>query len=209
MATLPVKPTRMELQNLKKRLTVASRGHKLMKDKRDELVRRFIGYARRNMELRTLVEEKLGDAFKSFVLASSVMQPAEIEEALAYPARSVNIEAYIKNELSVPVPKLNVVVDGDTGRLPYSCASTTGDLDTAVSEFYEILPMLVELAEVEKACMMLSDEIEKTRRRVNALEYVMIPRFEETIRMIKMKLDENERGNTTRLMKTKEMLAEK
>ena len=209
MATLPVKPTRMELQNLKKRLTVASRGHKLMKDKRDELVRRFIGYARRNMELRTKVEEKLGNAFKSFVLASSAMQSVEIEEALAYPARSVNIEAYIKNELSVPVPKLNVVVDGDTGRLPYSCASTTGDLDIAVSEFYEILPMLVELAEVEKACMMLSDEIEKTRRRVNALEYVMIPRFEETIRVIKMKLDENERGNTTRLMKTKEMLGGK
>lgn len=209
MATLPVKPTRMELQNLKKRLAVASRGHKLMKDKRDELVRRFIGYARRNMELRNKVEEKLGTAFKSFVLASSSMQSVEIEEALAYPARSVNIEAYIKNELSVPVPKLNVVVDGDTGRLPYSYASTSGDLDTAVSQFYEILPMLVELAEAEKACMMLSDEIEKTRRRVNALEYVMIPRFEETIRMIKMKLDENERGNTTRLMKTKEMLGGK
>ena len=204
-----VNPTRMMLTSLKKRLRTATRGHKLMKDKRDELVRRFISYARRNMELRTQVEEKMGVAMRSFVLASSVMRPEELEEALAYPARSANIESYIQNELSVPVPKLKIVVDGDTGRLPYSYASTSSDLDTAVSRFYEILPLLVELAEVEKTCSMLADEIEKARRRVNALEYVMIPRFEETIRMIKMKLDENERGNITRLMKTKEMLGGK
>ena len=209
MAALSVKPTRMELQNLKKRLAVAVRGHKLMKDKRDELVRRFIVYARKNRELREQVEEKLGLAMGAFVQASALMSPNELEEALAYPSRSANIEAYIQNELSVPVPRLKVVIDGDTGRLPYGYANTVYDLDVAVLRFYEALPLLVELAEVEKACSMLSDEIEKTRRRVNALEYVMIPRFEETIRIIKMKLDENERGNITRLMKTKEMLSAK
>ncbi len=209
MAALPVKPTRMELQNLKKRLSVAVRGHKLMKDKRDELVRRFISYAKRNRELREQVEQKLSQAMNAFIRAGALMSPTELEEALSYPARSINIEASIQNELSVPVPKLKIVVDGDAESLPYGYSNTVYDLDKSVTAFYDILPMLVELAEVEKACSMLADEIEKTRRRVNALEYVMIPRFEETIRMIRMKLDENERGNITRLMKTKEMLSSK
>lgn len=209
MAALPVKPTRMELQNLKKRLSVAVRGHKLMKDKRDELVRRFIAYAKRNRELREQVEAKLSQAMNSFIQAGALMSPTELEEALSYPARSINIEASTQNELSVPVPKLKIVVDGDADRLPYGYSNTVYDLDKSVSAFYDILPILVELAEVEKACSMLADEIEKTRRRVNALEYVMIPRFEETIRMIRMKLEENERGNITRLMKTKDMLSSK
>ena len=178
MAALQVKPTRMELSNLKKKKKVAVRGHKLMKDKRDEMVRRFIIYVRRNKELREQVEEKLGQAMQSFVLG-------------------------------VQAPKLDLVASTDAIELPYGMANTSAELDGAVKQFSELLPLLIELAEVEKICNRLADEIEKTRRRVNALEYVMIPQFDEAIRAITMKLDENERGNLTRLMKTKEMLANK
>ena len=196
MAALQVKPTRMELSNLKKKKKVAVRGHKLMKDKRDEMVRRFIIYVRRNKELREQVEEKLGQAMQSFVLARAGMGNADIEEALCYPAR-------------VQAPKLDLVASTDAIELPYGMANTSAELDGAVKQFSELLPLLIELAEVEKICNRLADEIEKTRRRVNALEYVMIPQFDEAIRAITMKLDENERGNLTRLMKTKEMLANK
>ncbi|MDO4565409.1 MAG: V-type ATP synthase subunit D [Clostridia bacterium] len=204
---MQVKPTRMELSNLKKRRTVAIRGHKMMKDKRDELVRRFIVLARRNKELRVEVEKKLNTAMKSFVLARAVMSGTEIEEALLYPARAVQVEAKTQSILSIPVPKLTM--DTQEGFVyPYGFASTGADLDLAVQSLAEVLPLMLELAEIEKACSRLADEIEKTRRRVNALEYVMIPQFDETIRRIQMKLDENERGNLTRLMKTKDMLQE-
>ena len=207
MAAIQVKPTRMELSNLKKRLKVAVRGHKMMKDKRDELVRRFIGYARRNRELREEVELKLGKAMQGFVLARASMSNAEIEEALMYPARAASVETEKKNVLSIEVPSLAIEAqEGFT--YPYGFATTSADLDTAVQLLAEVLPLLIELAEVEKTCSRLADEIEKTRRRVNALEYVMIPQFEEAIRMIQMKLEENERGNLSRLMKTKEMLQE-
>ena len=193
---LQYKPTRMELSNLKKRRTVAVRGHKMMKDKRDELVRRFIVYARRNQQLRKETEEKLQKAMQSFVLARAMMSTGEIEEALLYPARAIDVERSTQNVLSIPVPKLSLETqDG----FVY--------LDTAVQSLAEILPLMLELAEVEKATSRLADEIEKTRRRVNALEYVMIPQFDAAIHDIQMKLEENERGNTSRLMKTKEMLA--
>ena len=207
MAGLEFKPTRMELQNLKKRRNVAIRGHKLMKDKRDELVRRFIIYVKRDKELRTLVEEKLGTAFASFVLAKATMSPENLEEALCFPSKTAVIKTGIKNELSVSVPKLDVVIEQSDAALPYSFSNTTAELDDAVTKFSELLPLLIELAEVEKTCNMLADEIEKSRRRVNALEYVMIPQLDDAIRVIRMKLDENERGNLTRLMKTKDMLA--
>jgi V/A-type H+-transporting ATPase subunit D len=205
MAGLTVKPTRMELSGLKKRLKVAVRGHKLMKDKRDELVRRFIVFIRRNKELREQVEEKLGAAMKAFVLARASMSDAEVEEALAYPARPVSVKIGTGSVLSIKVPKLELKISEDF-RYPYGFATTSAELDEAVQSFSQLLPLLVELAEVEKTCNRLADEIEKTRRRVNALEYVMIPQFEGAIRQITMKLDENERGNLTRLMKTKEML---
>ena len=208
MAAIQVKPTRMELSNLKKRRLVAIRGHKMMKDKRDELVRRFIGYARRNKDLRIQVEEKLSLAMKQFVMARASMSNAEIEEALMYPARAASVELGTENVLSIPVPKLSMEAqEGFT--YPYGYATTGAELDGAVQALAEVLPELLELAEVEKTCARLADEIEKTRRRVNALEYVMIPQFDQTIRQIQMKLEENDRGNTTRLMKTKEMLAGK
>lgn len=209
MAALQVKPTRMELSNLKKKKKVAVRGHKLMKDKRDEMVRRFIIYVRRNKELREQVEEKLGQAMQSFVLARAGMGNADIEEALCYPARPAKITVDTQQVLGVQAPKLDLVAGTDAIELPYGMANTGAELDGAVKRFSELLPLLIELAEVEKICNRLADEIEKTRRRVNALEYVMIPQFDEAIRAITMKLDENERGNLTRLMKTKEMLANK
>lgn len=205
MAAIQAKPTRMELSNLKKRRQVAVRGHKMMKDKRDELVRRFIVYARRNKELRDEVEEKLSVAMRSFVLARASMSGAEIEEALMYPARAASVDAQTTSVLSIPVPKLAMETQ-EGYSYPYGYATTGAELDAAVQQLAESLPLLLELAEVEKACSRLADEIEKTRRRVNALEYVMIPQFNETIRSIQMKLEENDRQNTTRLMKTKEML---
>lgn len=205
---LQYKPTRMELSNLKKRRTVAVRGHKMMKDKRDELVRRFIVYARRNQLLRRETEEKLQKAMQSFVLARAMMSNDEIEEALLYPARSIDVDQSVQNVLSIPVPKLALETQQEGFVYPYGFATTGADLDTAVQDLAEILPLMLELAEVEKATSRLADEIEKTRRRVNALEYVMIPQFDAAIHDIQMKLEENERGNTSRLMKTKEMLAQ-
>ncbi|MDO4568297.1 MAG: V-type ATP synthase subunit D [Clostridia bacterium] len=205
MATLNVKPTRMELSNLKKRRAVAIRGHKLMKDKRDEMVRRFISYVRRNKELREQAEQRLADAMRAFVYARASMTAEEVEEALTYPARPAEVSAKLAYVLSIAVPKLKLDTS-DAFSYPYGFATTSAELDGAVSALAELLPLLVELAEVEKTCNRLADEIEKTRRRVNALEYVMIPQFDEAIHRISMKLDENERGNLTRLMKTKEML---
>ena len=206
MAAIQAKPTRMELSNLKKRKQVAVRGHKMMKDKRDELVRRFIVYARRNKEQREEVERKLTLAMQSFVLARASMSNAEIEEALLYPARAASVETSEESVLSISVPKLSLETqEGLT--YPYGYATTSAELDGAVQQLAEVLPLMLELAETEKTCGRLADEIEKTRRRVNALEYVMIPQFTETIRSIQMKLDENDRQSTTRLMKTKEMLA--
>ncbi|NLB62446.1 MAG: V-type ATP synthase subunit D [Clostridiales bacterium] len=209
MAIMQVKPTRMELQNLKKRLKVATRGHKLMKDKRDELVRRFMKYIRKNKELRESVEAVMGTAMKRFVYARAKMSPYDIEEALSYPSANAKITTHIRSELSVSVPVFEATLSDAVGLIPYGFANTSFELDSAIIEFSQLLPKLIELAEVEKTCNLLANEIEKTRRRVNALEYVMIPQLEETIRAIKMKLDENERGNLTRLMKTKEMLNNK
>ena len=206
MPAIQAKPTRMELSNLKKRKQVAVRGHKLMKDKRDELVRRFITYARQNKELRLAVEEKLSQAMRAFVLARASMSGAQIEEALLYPARAASVDAGLESVLSIPVPKLAMETQ-EGYAYPYGYATTSAELDRAVQQLAEALPLLLQLVEAEKACSRLADEIEKTRRRVNALEYVMIPQFTETIRSIQMKLEENERQNTTRLMKTKEMLA--
>lgn len=206
MAALQVKPTRMELSNLKKKRKVAVRGHKLMKDKRDEMVRRFIIFARRNRDLRVQVEEKLAAAMQEFVLARATMSNEAVEEALCYPARPASIVVSSQHVLSVVVPKFSMESEGDFA-YPYGFATTSAELDGAVQTFAELLPLLLELAEVEKICNRLADEIEKTRRRVNALEYVMIPQFDEAIKRIKMKLDENERGNITRLMKTKQMIA--
>lgn len=207
MARLNVNPTRMELKNLKARLKTAVRGHKLLKDKADETVRRFMGYIRLNAELRAEVEEEVTKALRSFMLASAVNSPEVIEEAVSMPARTVKLKSGTNNIMSVQVPSIEIEESDNADLYPYSFASVSSELDGSIANLSELLTKLVRLAEVEKTCNMLADEIEKNRRRVNALEYVMIPDTEETIKYITMKLDENERANTIRLMKVKSIVA--
>ncbi len=200
----------MELTRIKRRLVTAKRGHKLLKDKRDEMVRRFIILVRENFALRQQVEKELSVALQDFAMARAVMDPQMLEEAVLYPARNAQVTIGKSNIMSVEVP----VIRADEASLekvvlPYGFAETSSQLDGAIATMAKVLPNLVKLAEVEKTCNLLADEIEKTRRRVNALEHVMIPQFEETIRYITMKLDENERSSLTRLMKVKDMIAQR
>ncbi len=206
---LKVNPTRMELRRLKDRLKTAVRGHKLLKDKSDEMIRRFMEYAKQNKVLREQVEEELSEALKSFVLAKAVSDEYVIQEAVAMPSSQIMLEAQTKNVMSVIVPQFELKKTQGEDKYPYSYSSVTAELDGSIAILTELMQKLVKLAEIEKTCNMLADEIEKNRRRVNALEYVMIPQTEETIRYITMKLDENERGNTVRLMKIKSILADK
>ncbi len=208
-ALLRVNPTRMELTRIKRRLVTARRGHKLLKDKRDEMVRQFIALIRENYRLRKEVEKELGVALSGFAMARAVVEPAFMEEALLSPARSIAVDLKIDSILSVRVPKLTTKESETQNTLSYGLAETSAQLDGAIESLVTLLPKLIKLAEVEKTCDLLADEIEKTRRRVNALEYVMIPQFTETIRFITMKLDENERGNLTRLMKVKAMIEQR
>lgn len=204
MAILKVNPTRMELTRLKGKLKTAVRGHKLLKDKRDEMVRQFMILVKENRKLRVDVEKELGIAFNNFLTASLTMSAVDLQEAMMFPAKDYTLKVSKKNIMSVQVPGIEYEEKPMENMFyPYGVLNTSGELDIAVESLSQVLPKLVRLAELEKTCNMLADEIEKTRRRVNALEYVMIPQFEETIRYIKMKLDENDRGNTTRLMKMK------
>ncbi len=209
MAKLNINPTRMELSNLKRRLKTSTRGHKLLKDKQDELMRRFIELIRRNKALRMEVEKELDASFKEFLLASSVMSPEMLEQAVSVAKETITVDIKKKNVMSVNVPVMNFIrkLEGDEGSIyPYGFAQTSSELDDAISKLYGIMPKLLELAEVEKSCQLMADEIEKTRRRVNALEYRTIPDLEDTIRFIRMKLDESERSTITRLMKVKDII---
>jgi len=208
MAFTHVSPTRMQLTRLKRRLVTAKRGHKLLKDKRDEMVRRFISLIRENQSLRVGIEGELTRALREFALARAVMEPEVLEEAVVYPARSISLTLDSRNIMSVNVPVLHMDEKAaGEAVLPYGLATTSAQLDGAIASMTELLPKMVRLAEIEKTCNLLADEIEKTRRRVNALEYVMIPDMEQNIRRITMKLEENERGALVRLMKVKEMIA--
>ena len=208
MAKLNVNPTRMALSNLKSRLVTAKRGHKLLKDKQDELMRRFIEMIRKNKDLLVEVEKALSNSFKSFLLASAVMSPEFLEQAVAFPKEQVSVAIETKNVMSVNIPKMEFNRTESKGAIfPYGFAQTSSELDDAILELHSVMDMLLELAEVEKACQLMADEIEKTRRRVNALEYRTIPDLEETIKFIRMKLDENERATITRLMKVKDIIA--
>jgi len=206
-----VNPTRMELTRLKKRLATAVRGHKLLKDKRDEMMRRFVGLVRKNKELREQVEKELTKALGDFLMARAVMSTEVLEEAVMYPTREVELKVSKRNIMSVDVPKIEYEEKSQESLspYPYGFASTSGELDGSIATLSEILPRMLELAELEKTCQLLADEIEKTRRRVNALEHIMIPQMEETIRYITMKMDEDERASRTRLMKVKDMIEER
>ena len=209
MAKLNVNPTRMELTKLKKRLATSVRSHKLLKDKQDELMRQFIGLVKYNNQLRKEVEAELEGSFKDFVIPFSFAIFIKLEEAVAYPKDSVSVEVGTKNIMSVNVPEMKFhrqLQDSEGSIYPYGFANTSSELDDAIGKLESILPKLLELAEVEKSTQLMADEIEKTRRRVNALEYMTIPQLQETIKFIRMKLDENERGALTRLMKVKDMI---
>ena len=208
MARLNVNPTRMVLTSLKKRLKTATRGHKLLKDKRDELMKRFIDLARENKILRDKVEERIMNVYAGFTIANAVMSKEVLEESLMYPKQGVEIKVSYANIMSVVVPVLDFRYknEDDSDIYPYGFANTSGELDGSVKSLFEIFPIMLQLAAMEKKTALLAEEIEKTRRRVNALEYIMIPQLQETIKYIRMKLDENERGNQTRLMKVKDMM---
>ena len=208
MAGTTITPTRMVLNQLKGRLKTARRGHKLLKDKRDELMRQFMDVVKRNKQLRLRVEEGLTEAFASLQVASSIMSPEMMEQALLYPRQSVELDMKFKNIMSVNVPLYSFQTKNNdpTEIYPYGFAQTSGELDDALEHMAKIFEDMLELAQVEKTMQLLAEEIEKTRRRVNALEYVMIPDLEKNIKYISMKLEENENSTKVRLLKVKEMV---
>ena len=203
-----ITPTRMVLNQIKGRLKTAARGHKLLKDKRDELMRQFMDVIRLNKELRTRVEAGLTEAFGALTVASAVMSPEMLEQALMYPRQSVELSVKYKNIMSVNVPQygFSTKTADEADIYPYGFAQTSGELDVAMQAISAVFEDMLELARVEKTMQLLAEEIEKTRRRVNALEYVMIPEMEENIRYISMKLAENENATKVRLMKVKDMV---
>ena len=196
MARLNVKPTRMELANLKERLKLSKRGHKLLKDKQDELMRQFIGLIKSNNQLRDQVEADLTDSMREFVVAKSLINEQFIEELFVGAETNVELHIQEKNIMSVSVPKMdfNIKESAVSSDIQYGYLNSSSELDESIGKIESVLPHLLKLS-----------EIEKTRRRVNALEYQMIPQLEETIRYIQLKLEENERSSIVRMMKVKDM----
>ncbi len=208
MSAKHVNPTRMELTRLKKKLVTARRGHKLLKDKRDELMRQFLEMVRENKVLREKVEAGIRKANQNFVLARAGMSEEALNVALMTPKQEVYLEAETKNVMSVEIPVFHYSTrtSDPNDIFSYGYAFTSSDLDDAVKSLADLLPELLRLAECEKSCQLMAAEIERTRRRVNALEHVVIPETEQNIRYITMKLDENERSSQTRLMKVKDLM---
>ncbi len=211
MAIMNVNPTRMQMTKLKKQLLTARRGHKMLKDKRDELMRQFIELVQENKRLRDKVEAELSVCSAAFTNASAVMSREALESSLMSSKQRTGVDVRSKNIMSVDVPVYKAVSESsdESDIFPYGFAFTSFELDDAVMSLNELLPDLIRLAQIEKSCELMSAEIEKTRRRVNSLEHVMIPRYEETIKYISMKLEENDRSSRTRLMKVKDMLLDK
>ncbi len=201
---LSVSPTRMELLRLKKRILLAQRGHRLLKDKQDELIRQFMPLVKEVIGLRKEVEEGLKKAFQSFVTARMLIPPEFIEEALMWPGEKITLEVSFRYIVGVKVPEYEIKKEGDIHN--YGLATTSSELDIALKVYSDLLPSLVKLASLEKTLELLAAEIERTRRRVNALEYIFIPNLEETIKYITMKLSEMERADLTRLMRIKEIV---
>lgn len=210
MAEIRVNPTRMELKKLQNKYTTARRGHKLLKDKRDELMKRFLDVVREDKELRRRVEKTLSGVYGSLSVASAVSSPRMLEEALILPKKEGKLDVTYQNIMSVIVPVYHMEIYGEGGSdsYNYGLAFTSGELDASLRDLSGMLSDLTRLAELEKTAQLLAQEIERTRRRVNALEYIMMPQYLAAMKSIKMKLDENERGNTTRLMKVKDMMLE-
>lgn len=208
MTRLNVNPTRMELKKLKGRLATATRGHKLLKDKSDEMIRRFTALAKENKALRAELEKELADCLGQFSTACAFSTSEEIDKAFSMPASSVSADFSIGEAMNVVVPKITATEkETNSSSYPYAFAELTSEADYSVAKIGGLIGKLLRLAEVEKTVALMAAEIERNKRRVNALEYIMIPQFDETINYIKGKLDENERAATTRLMKVKDMLS--
>lgn len=203
MVRLNVKPTRMELNNLKERLKTAERGHKLLKDKRDELMRRFISLIRENNQLRKEVESYLIDNLKSFAVAKSLKNSQMVEELFSIPSKEIELFVEKENIMSVTVPRTHMNITSQNENSEYSYLSSNSEMDDVFATMNSLIDKLLRLAEVEKTCQLMADEIEKTRRRVNGLEYSIIPNLSETIHYIELKLEEAERANLVRIMKVK------
>ena len=210
MARLKVTPTRMNLNTLKTRLTTAKRGYKLLKDKQDELMRQFMDLIRENKSLREEVEAELSDSFADFLVASAFMSPEFLEEAVSFPTQKVGVDIGVKNVMSVRIPEMKFVVEENenASKFSYGYAETSAGLDQAIKGLSDVMEKLLKLAEMEKTTQLMADEIESTRRRVNALEYRTIPDLEETIKYIRAKLEENERATIARLMKVKDIISD-
>lgn len=213
MARLNVNPTRMVMAQLKGRLETARRGHKLLKDKQDELMRQFILLAKENRRMREQVEDALKKSFQSFSMASAVMSPEMLDNALLSTKQLIEVKVKTKNVMSVRIPDFEFqrkgLLEGDeASQYPYGYVQTSAELDVALEELNGVMDLLLELTRIEKSAQLMADEIESTRRRVNALEYRTIPDLEETIRYIRMRLEEEDRSTITRLLKIKEMIAE-
>lgn len=210
MASKTIIPTRMELTKLKRKLVTAIRGHKLLKDKRDELMRQFLDLAKENMELRLKVEKGISIANRNFVIARAAMTMPEMKIALMMPKQEISLDVDTKNVMSVNIPQFKVKTrtKDENDIYSYGYAFTSADLDDAIWSLEDILADMLKLAEIEKSCQLMASEIEKTRRRVNALEHVIIPETKKNIKYISMKLDENERSSQVRLMKVKDMMLE-
>ena len=212
MTRLNVTPTRMNLNTLKKRLATSKRGYKLLKDKQDELMRQFLEKIRENKRLREEVEADLKESSKGFLMASSFMSPEFLEEAVSFPTQKIGVDIKVKNVMSVRIPQMEFKIDKggneNASMYPYGLAQTSADLDLAIRGLTKVMDELLTLAELEKSTQLMADEIEGTRRRVNALEYRTIPDLEETIKYIRAKLEENERATISRLMKVKDIISE-
>jgi len=196
----------MEYNKTKKRLRSSLRGHKLLKDKRDDLIKKLISLATRNKEMRETVEAKMAEVYEGFLIAGAIMSPTALEEALMLPKRSVSVDVGAQNLMGVEVPVFEFHVEGSDDICPYGYVATSGELDSSIEALSDVLPHLLELTQIEKSVSLLAKEIEKTRRTVNALEHVRIPDLQQTVKYIRMKLDENERGNMVRLMKVKDTM---
>ena len=204
MALIRVNPTRMEYNKIRERLRSSQRGYKMLKSKRDDLVKQFVVLAKKNREMREIIEKKMAAVYENFMIAEALMGSAALEDALMLPGHSASLEADTQNLMGVDIPVYKFNTKGDI--YPYGLFSTSGELDIAVEELGELLPQLLELSQIEKSLQLLTREIEKTRRTVNALEYVRIPNLQQTVKYIRMKLEGNEQSNTTRLMKVKDMM---
>ncbi len=208
MARINVNPTRMELTKLKKQLATTTRGHKLLKDKQDEMIRQYMELIKKNRLMREEIEQAMKGIIETFQNARLKMSYEGVMEALMVPTKNIALDVSSKSIMNVNVPVINFSDQGEID-LTYGFAFTPSELDKSVIDLSTLLPRLIELAQIEKTCESLSREIEKTRRRVNAIEFVMIPNLQETIHFITMKLEDNERSNTIRLMKSKDIILAK